>query len=652
MRVFPFIILIILFSNCGDDPTDPTVSVFQLSAMRVGTVNILNTEVSDAPVGEPIICAFSNALDQSTVNMAIQIIDEDEETIDFTITYFDEDKSISLRPTNDLLENSTYTVVIGNTLKATDGSTFQGFSSTFRTINKPLTVVSSQIDGQQVGNARISDVSLTPEIKVTFSESVTVSDIGDEASIVKPGFKNSPTVSQENPNTLIFNFEEAIEGYQKFRFKISSNVSVDNRSFEEYDFEFYTKLDSTLKFPEIPDEELLTKIQEQTFKYFYDFGHPNSGLARERNSSGDVVTTGGSGFGLMAIIVGIERGFITRQEGVDRIERTVNFLANQANRFHGAWSHWLNGNTGTVIPFSGNDDGADLVETAFLVQGLITVRQYLHDANEQESSIIETINRIWQEVEWNWFQQEGDSWLTWHWSPNFGFEINLPIRGWDEALMVYVLAASSENHSIETALYTDGWARSGGITNGNEFFGFTLPLGVEKGGPLFFSHYSFLGLDPRNLSDTYANYWDQNVAHSKINHAHCVDNPLNFIGYTPYSWGITASDNQDGYSAHSPTNDIGVITPTAAVSSIPYTPEESMAAIRHFYYILGDKLWGPYGFYDAFNVTEGWYADSYLAIDQGPIVCMIENHRTGLLWDLFMSAPEIRGGLDKLGFTY
>ncbi|MEL6557730.1 MAG: glucoamylase family protein [Bacteroidota bacterium] len=652
MRVFLFIVLITLFNNCGDDPADPTVSVFQLSAMRVGTVNILNSEVNDAPVGEPIICTFSNALDQNTVNTSIQIVDEDDETIDYSLSFFDEDKSVSLLPVDDLLENSTYSVIIGNTLKAADGSTFSGFSQTFKTVNKPLTVISSEIDGQQVGDGRITDVSFTPAIKVTFSEPITVSDIGDEASIVKPGFKNSPTVSQEDPNTLVFNFEEAIEGYQKFRFKISSNVSVDDRSFEEYDFEFYTKLDSTLKFPEISDEELLTKIQEQTFKYFYGFGHPNSGLARERNSSGDLVTIGGSGFGLMAIIVGIERGFITRQEGVDRIERTVNFLANQANRFHGAWSHWLNGNTGTVIPFSANDDGADLVETAFLVQGLITVRQYLNDANEQESSIIETINTIWQEVEWNWFQQEGDSWLTWHWSPNFGFEINLPVRGWDEALMVYVLAASSENHSIETSLYNEGWARSGGIANGNEFFGFTLPLGVEKGGPLFFSHYSFLGLDPRNLSDTYANYWDQNIAHSKINHAHCVANPLNFIGYNPYSWGITASDNQDGYLAHSPTNDIGVITPTAAVSSIPYTPEESMAAIRHFYYILGDKLWGPYGFYDAFNVTEGWYADSYLAIDQGPIVCMIENHRTGLLWDLFMSAPEISEGLNKLGFTY
>ncbi len=169
---------------------------------------------------------------------------------------------------------------------------------------------------------------------------------------------------------------------------------------------------------------------------------------------------------------------------------------------------------------------------------------------------------------------------------------------------------------------------------------------------LYFTHYSFLGLDPRNLQDDLANYWEQNVNHTLINRAYCIDNPKNFIGYCDDSWGLTASDNPWGYNAHSPTNDLGVVTPTAAISSIPYTPVESMNAIRHFYYILGDKLWGDYGFYDAFNITEGWWANSYIAIDQGPIICMIENYRTNLLWDLFMSCPEVRNGLDKLGFIY
>ncbi|MDW3192268.1 MAG: glucoamylase family protein [Cytophagales bacterium] len=651
LSVLPFFTLLVFLFHCGDDTSNPTVDIFQLSALRVGTLSILNTEVVDAPLDQPIVCSFSKSLDQESVESALEVVDSDGIPIDFTISYLDENRTLSLLPTEILIENSTYTLTIENSIRATDGSRFLGITTTFRTINTPLTVVSSQIDGQDVGNERIVDISFTPEIKITFSEAVTISDVESEVSIVRPGLKETPIITQEDDNTLVFNFEEAIEGYQKFRFKISANVSVDNRPFEEYDFEFYTKLDSTLKFPEISDDALLSQIQEQTFKYFYDFAHPFSGLARESNSSGDIVTIGGSGFGLMAIIVAIERGFISREEGINRLDKIINFLAD-ADRFHGVWPHWLNGNNGTVIPFSPSDDGADLVETAFLLQGLLTVRQYLDDQNDRESAMINSINTLWHEVEWNWFQQEGDNYLTWHWSPNVGFNIDLPIRGWNESLMVYLLAASSSTHTIDNSVYTEGWARSGGMMNGNEFFGITLPLGETRGGPLFYSHYSFLGLDPRNLQDRYAHYWDQNVAHSKINQSYCTANPKNYVGYGSHSWGITASNNIEGYFAHSPTQDRGVIAPTAAISSLPYTPEESMAAIRHFYYILGDKLWGPYGFYDAFNVTEGWYADSYLAIDQGPIVCMIENHRTGLLWDLFMSAPEIQMGLDKLGFTY
>jgi hypothetical protein len=229
--------------------------------------------------------------------------------------------------------------------------------------------------------------------------------------------------------------------------------------------------------------------------------------------------------------------------------------------------------------------------------------------------------------------------------------MNHAVRGYNEALITYFLAAASPTHTIDAAVYHEGWADNGGIANSKTFFGINLPLGYDYGGPLFFAHYSFLGLDPRNLQDTYANYWTQNVNHSLINHAYAVENPHNYVGYGDNNWGLTASDNSGGYSAHSPTNDLGVISPTAALSSFPYTPVESMKALKFFYYTVGDRLWGPYGFYDAFNLTEGWTADSNLAIDQGPIIIMIENYRTGLLWDLFMSAPEVQQGMDKLGFT-
>ena len=402
---------------------------------------------------------------------------------------------------------------------------------------------------------------------------------------------------------------------------------------------------------ELTNEVLLEKVQHQTFKYFYDFAHPVSGMARERNSSGDIVTSGGSGFGLMALIVGMERGFITRQQGLEQIEKMVGFLET-CDRYHGVWPHWLNGATGEVVPFSPKDNGADLVETAFMIQGLITVRQYLYKNNPVEKALVHRINSLWQEVDWEWFTRGGEEVLYWHWSPDFGWEMNHAIRGHNETLIVYVLAASSPTHPIDTTVYHKGYARNGEIVNGNSYYGIELPLGEAFGGPLFFSHYSFLGLDPRNLQDRYANYWKQNANHALINRAYCKENPKGYKGYGEECWGLTASDNQQGYSAHSPTNDLGVITPTAAISSIPYTPEYSLEAIRHFYYEYGDSLWGIYGFHDAFNLSEKWWANSYLAIDQGPIVVMIENFRSGLIWDLFMSAPEIEKGLGKLGFTY
>jgi hypothetical protein len=355
----------------------------------------------------------------------------------------------------------------------------------------------------------------------------------------------------------------------------------------------------------------------------------------------------------MAILTGIRRGFITRQEGFDRISKMVNFLSDpETDKFHGAFPHWLNGSNGTAIPFSQKDNGGDLVETAFLMQGLLTAKEYFINGTQEEQALCDTIQKMWENVEWDWYRNNGQDKLFWHWSPNYNWDMNMPVTGWNEALMVYILAASSPTHSIEKPVYVNGWARNGAIKNGNSYYGIQLPLGESKGGPLFFAHYSFMGLDPRNLSDEYADYWEQNTAHAKINYEYCVANPRNYPGYSAKCWGLTASDIPDGYTASSPNNDVGVIAPTAALSSFPYTPAESMEALKFFYYVLGDKIWGTYGFTDAFSLKEKWFATSYLAIDQGPIVCMIENYRTGFLWNLFMSNNEIKAGLTKLSFSY
>ena len=404
----------------------------------------------------------------------------------------------------------------------------------------------------------------------------------------------------------------------------------------------------------LSDSALLDLVQKQTFKYFWDFAHPVSGMARERSNveydyGSEVVTTGGTGFGVMSVIVATERKWITRDTAAKFLLKMVKFLF-KANSYHGVFPHWMDGVTGKTIPFSRKDDGADLVETSYLFQGLLCARQYFNADNETERALRNRINWMWNDIEWNWFTRDGREVLYWHWSPNNGWAMNFPVRGFNECLIMYILAASGEHYPVTSAVYHRGWAQSDFFKNGKKFYGYTLPLGFDYGGPLFFSQYSFLGLDPHGLKDEYADYWEQNQNHTLINHAYCVDNPKHFKGYGEDCWGLTASDTYNGYNAFSPTNDFGTITPTAALSAFPYTPELSMKALRHFYNDLGDKIWGEYGFTDAFNETQNWYAKSYLAIDEGPIVAMIENYRSGLLWKLFMSCPEIKNGLMKLGF--
>ncbi|AEM71824.1 Protein of unknown function DUF2329 [Allomuricauda ruestringensis DSM 13258] len=414
--------------------------------------------------------------------------------------------------------------------------------------------------------------------------------------------------------------------------------------------------------PTISDEALLDLTQETTFKYFWDFADVNSGGARERyhpndpaNSEG-VVTAGGTGFGLMAILVGIERGFISRTEGLERLNTLLDFLEN-ADRFHGAWSHWINGSSGAVIPFSDLDDGGDLVETAFLAQGLICVKEYFKNGTDAEQALAQQADELWKGVEWDWYTQNQDV-LYWHWSPNHGFDINLQLKGYNEVLITYIMAAASPNFGIEKQVYSNGWASSGGIKSANTQYGYPLLVrhnGSEQfGGPLFWAHYSYLGLDPRNLSDEYVDYWDVNVNHTMINYEYCVKNPDNYEDYGEDCWGLTASysrnnDGSMGYNAHSPSNDTGIISPTAAISSIPYAPDKSLDAM-HYFYRNRDDLLGPAGFYDAFSPEYNWVAEAYLAIDQGPQIIMIENYRTGLLWDLFMANEDVQAGLTKLGF--
>ena len=510
------------------------------------------------------------------------------------------------------------------------------------------------VNGETHPSFIYSGVSIQPAITFTFTERIKESSISGGVVFTEGATTAVPfNSSLEDDNTTVVIIPTSpLKGFTQYKIAVNSGLmsETDKSLSNGVIVTINTSMDSTDKFPLITDDELLTLVQQQTFKYFWDFGHPVSGLARERNTSGDIVTSGGSGFGIMAILAAINRQFITREEGLERMEKIVSFLKNTAQTFHGAYPHWLNGATGEAVAFSQYDDGADLVETSYLMQGLITARQFFNGGSN-ESTLRDDINTIWNGVEWDWFRNGDQEVLYWHWSPNFNWQMNFPIRGWNECLITYVLAASSVDHSVPKTVYDNGWAQNGDIRNNGIYYGVQLPMGPSNGGPLFFAHYSFLGINPFDLVDAYANYWTQNMAHTRINYNYCVANPNLNVGYSESVWGLTASDNQNGYSAHAPDNDLGVISPTAAISSLPYTPVESMRALKFFYYKLGDKIWKEYGFVDAFNLNTPWFANSFLAIDQGPMIVMIENYRSGLLWNLFMSAPEVKTGMTALGFT-
>lgn len=526
-------------------------------------------------------------------------------------------------------------------------------------IEQSFTYVSSTINGKAIGP--FTGVSFTPEIKINFSAPVKRAAVvpqilifNKEAGVVQCsyGFERNDSTVVIKPLTALMALEsyklEVLNGLTSVNdIPLSSNQSV----------VFSTAIDSSRKFPTLTDVQLLDKIQQQTLKYFWDFAHPASGMIREGSKHApDIVTSGGTGFGVMALIAGIERGFIDKTQGLTRIQKIVTFLKDKAQRFHGVFPHWMNGSSGAVIPFSTNDNGADLVETSLLMMGLITARQYFAGTDASEANLRNDINSLWNKVEWDWFRQNSQNVLYWHWSPSAAWTMNLKVQGWNECLITYVLAASSPAHAITKEVYDDGWTRNGTFKNGNVYYNYTLPLGENMGGPLFFEHYSFMGINPNGLSDAYADYQIQTKNHTLINYEYCKANPKGYYGYSDSVWGLTASNIKDGYTASSPTNDQGFIAPTAAISSLPYTPAESMAALKFFYYVLGDKLFKEYGFVDAFSLdvvknNGAWFADAHLAIDQGPIVVMIENYRSGLLWNLFMSAPEIKAGMKKLGFS-
>ncbi len=529
-----------------------------------------------------------------------------------------------------------------------------------------LTMIKTIFFGQNNADA-IQHIFYLDEVRM--ASSVPATPPSTPQNVVAKGYYKHIDLSWD------FNSEQSVAGYRIYKLENGNYTQIGTTQKEDRfftDFVSNPNVSDTYKVSAIDgslqesslssevtattrvltDEELLTMLQESTFRFFWDYAHPVSGLIRERYGSGNTVTIGGSGFGVMAILVGIERGFISRQQGTERILKIVNFLETKADRFHGMWSHWLNGQTGTVIPFGTYDNGGDLVESAFMLQGLLTARKYFDQNNAAEDSIRAVTTRLWESAEFDWYRRTTSSnFLYWHWSPNYAWQMNMQVAGWNEAMIVYILGIASPTHGVPATLFKNGWAGNSYYKNGKTFYGYKLDVGWDYGGPLFFAHYSFLGFDPRNKKDSFTNYFTNNKHHSLIQREYAKANPKGMPGYNILTWGMTASDDPFGYGVHEVSRDNGTISPTAALSSMPYTPNESIMAFKNFYLTYGDRIWGIYGFKDAFNVKENWYASSYLAIDQGPIIGMVENYRSQLLWNNFMKNSEIDSALNKIGFV-
>jgi hypothetical protein len=383
------------------------------------------------------------------------------------------------------------------------------------------TSLSFKVNDTYNGTVSYTRLNMRPVVVFQFSEAIEMTTVTGNIKLTGPSAVEIPisVISANGNKQLTVTPQTDLTAFTTYTLVVSNGIKTASGGnlINPLNISLTTGISYTDKFPRITEDELLTKIQQQTFKYFWDFGHPVSGLARERNTSGETVTSGGSGFGIMSIPVAISRNFITRSEGLVRMQKIVGFLKNTAVKVKGAFPHWLNGTTGAIIPFSANDNGADLVETSYLMMGLLTARQFFNGADPVETTLRNDINTLYNNVEWDWFRNGGQNVLYWHYSTDKGWIMNLPVRGWNEALITYVMAASSTTHGIPPVVYTNGWKSGSKFLNGNSYYGIQLPLGPALGGPLFFEHYTFMGVNPNGLSEGGINYLTQVKNHTLIN---------------------------------------------------------------------------------------------------------------------------------------
>ena len=394
---------------------------------------------------------------------------------------------------------------------------------------------------------------------------------------------------------------------------------------------------------------LMDEHEQKVISYFTAGANSATGMAYNSSTDKATLTTGASGFGIMSLVVGVERGWLQRDEAVDQIVRIVRFLK-KADRFAGAWAHWYN-QSGKIVPFGNQNQAGEIVETAFMMGGLLTACEYFNGNSAGEIEMREATEYFWNTIEWNHFVRNGHMYWIWHQDSD---SYELPLIGWHETLLVYVLAmAAPEEHRVSESVYRSCWQGYNFSHSGRETYGYELPLGSDLGGPLFLSQYSFLGLDPRRMMDSHCYYWAQNQNHTMVNRHYCVYEAPADNMYSASNWGLTACGgcgSHPAYLSRDPENDDGVIAPTAAISAFPYTPFYSAQVLLNLERNY-PKLNGKYGFGVAYCPAEKAVSSEYLAMEHAPMAIMMENYRSGLIWKLLMRNALVQRGLQAAGIA-
>lgn len=394
----------------------------------------------------------------------------------------------------------------------------------------------------------------------------------------------------------------------------------------------------------------MNEQQQKVVNYFFTGANEQTGMALNSSSNKTILTTGATGFGIMNLIIGVERGWINREEAARQIVKITRFLK-RADRFAGAWAHWYKPD-GRMVPFGSQMQAGEIVETAFMMGGLLTASEYFTGGSDDEKEIRKATEEFWNSIEWNHFVKDGMLYWIWHQDKN---SYELPLVGWNETLLVYILAmAAPDAHKVSPDIYKNCWQGYNFANLTRKTYGYSLPLGTDdNGGPLFLSQYSFLGLDPRYMQDQYAFYWTQNVSHTLINRHYCVYEAPKEYRYSEYDWGLTACEGcgeHPDYMSRDPKNDDGIIAPTAALSAFPYTPFYSTQVLLNLKNNYSD-LNGKYGFGVSYCPADKSVGKNYLAMEHAPIAIMMENYRSGLIWKLLMQNEHVQKGLQLAGIA-